>query len=44
MAPLIEKVAGYIAGDHSDLPAVPESLRLDIELERAKARAAKSAK
>ena len=39
LAPLIEKVAGYIAGDHNDLPDVPAVLKSDIELKRLQARA-----
>ncbi len=41
LGPLIEKVAGYIAGEHNDLPEVPLVLKSDIELERMKARAKK---
>lgn len=43
LEPLIEKVAGYIAGDHDELPEVPLVLKSDIELERAKARAERHA-
>lgn len=39
LAPLIEKVAGYIAGDHNDLPEVPGVLASDIELKRMQERA-----
>ena len=39
LAPLIEKVAGYIAGDHNELPDVPAVLKSDIELKRLQARA-----
>ncbi len=38
LAPLIEKVAGYIAGDHDDLPEVPLVLKSDIELKRLQER------
>lgn len=41
LAPLIEKVAGYIAGDHDDLPAVPDSLKSAIEIKRYEARVKK---
>ena len=41
LAPLIEKLAGYIADEHDDLPEVPSVLKLDIEMERARARARK---
>lgn len=39
LQPLIERIAGYIAGDHDELPEVPLVLKSDIELERLKARA-----
>ena len=44
LAPLIEKVAGYLADEHDDLPDVPGVSALDIELERAKVRSKKRSK
>ncbi len=41
LGPLIEKIAGYIAGDHDELPDVPLVLKSDIELQRLQARAKK---
>jgi len=38
LVPLIEKVAGYIVGDHDELPDVPLVLKSDIELLRLKER------
>lgn len=43
LAPLIEKVTGYLADEHNELPEVPLVLKSDIELERLKARARRSA-
>ncbi len=39
LAPLIEKVAGYIAGEHDELPQVPDTLKSAIEVKRYQARA-----
>jgi len=43
LAPLIEKIAGYIAGEHDQLPEVPLVLKSEIELKRFNARAAAAA-
>lgn len=41
LAPLIEKIAGYLDDEHNDLPDVPLVLKSDIELKRMQARAKK---
>jgi hypothetical protein len=41
LAPLIEKVAGYLDGEHDELPDVPAALKSAIELKRFQARAKK---
>lgn len=38
LAPLIEKVASYIAGDSDELPEVPGALKSAIEIKRFQAR------
>lgn len=43
LAPLVEKVAGYIAGEHDELPEVPEQLKGAVELKRYEERARKAA-
>lgn len=39
LQPLIERIAGYIAGEEHELPDVPLVLKSDIELERLRVRA-----
>ncbi len=38
----MEKIAGYIAGEHDELPEVPGVLSSDIELKRLEERAKKN--